>query len=201
MEHRGEIRERIKWIGAWALIIGLIYSFTAALGGKVPKEREYVLIVGVASHLQPAWNDFFRFEELPYRFEKRTRTYYVKSNVLPILETAQTYRVLAQGARRALLERELEEEFARQCPTVSFPRVCVAFPSGHFGPVEGQEAIAMVMARGLDPSEELVVKQLVADHIPELSPDRVVVIGVSGNIRPAYHKSTDRPPLLARLRS
>jgi len=201
MEQRSEFRGRVKWIGAWALIIGLIYSFTAAVEGKGFKVREQVLIVGVAAHLQPAWSDFFLFEEIPYRFEKRTRTYYVNSNPLPILKTAQTYRVLAQSVRRATLERELEKEFTRQWPRVSIPRVCVAFPDGHLGPVEGQEAIAMVIAQGLDPSEELAVKQLIADHVPEISPDRVVVIGMSGSLRPPYHRSTDRPSLLARLRS
>lgn len=162
---------------------------------KAVKEEagEKVLIVGVPAEYQAPFVEFLVNNRVNYRFDTKTRTFYVKSDPIPVLERARKYEVLKLIAQRGLWEREIEKEFRTQWPDIEDPRICVSLPSYLADTkTEDSEPIAFVLARGLSEGDTEKVKDLVVSHVPGMIVKNVSVVGTDWRPGPAYEKETKR---------
>ena len=162
---------------------------------KVVKEdaEEHILIVGVPSEFQAPMVEYLVNNKIEYRFDAKTRTFYVESDPVPILQGARRYEVLNLIAQRGLWERQIEREFRNQWPEVEDPRICVSLPS--YLPNEKKvdaEPVAFVLAQGLSKDDVDKVKDLVASRVPNLPEKNIAVVGTNWRPGPSYERGAKR---------
>lgn len=162
---------------------------------KLEKEdaSEKVLLVGVPTEFQAAFVEYLVNNRIEYRFDTKTRTFYVRTDPIPVLEGARRYEVLERIAQRGLWEREIERAFRLQWPDIENPRICVSLASYLPGEKkEESEPIAFVLAQGLSVSDAGKVKEMVVSHVPGMLVENVSVVGTDWRPGPSYEKGTKR---------
>ena len=155
--------------------------------------EERVLIVGVQAEFQAPFVEFLVNSQITYRFDSKTRTFYVKRDPIPVLEAAKRYEVLNLIAQRGLWEREIERKFKEKWPEVEDPRVCVSLPT--YLPdkkKDDSEPIAFILAQGLSKKEVQKVKELVASEVPGLPIRNISVVGTNWRPGPSYEPGSKR---------
>jgi flagellar biosynthesis/type III secretory pathway M-ring protein FliF/YscJ len=178
------------------LICGVLSSTAQAWGKKKVVQQdaeERVLIVGVPAEFQAPFVEYLVNNQVDYRFDSKTRTFYVKTDPVPVLQAARRYEVLDLIAQRGLWERQIEKEFRIQWPEVEDPRVCVSLPT--YFPKEDKgdaEPVAFVLAQGLSKEEVTKAKDLVASRVPGLPVKNISVVGTNWRPGPSYEKGTKR---------
>jgi hypothetical protein len=154
---------------------------------KTGTDSERILIVGIPGHEQTVWEELLRKNNIAYRYDRKTHTFYVREDPLPILKRAGTVKDLATTVKRGLLERKLEAQVRGEFPKVEDPRVCLAFPLEAIGPVEEDaEPVALVLAGGLEAAEMRELKELVSDEVKGLPLRNVMVLGRKWRPWPPY---------------
>jgi hypothetical protein len=154
-----------------------------------PQEDENILVQGVPGEFQPLLAEWLNKQRVKFRFESKTRAFYVKSDPIPILKAAKGVESIASLARRGLYERELEKEFRVRWPEVKDPRVCLAYPDGIRGREADAEPAAFIMAQGLSREDKEQLSQLIAERVPGLPARNIVVMGTSWRPRPSYEEA------------
>lgn len=186
--------------GVKGLLIGVVFTVGLSDAGAFwfsdPEER--VLVVGVPSQFQPYLAKFLIQEDIPYRLDSKTRTFYVVADPIPILEKAQGIRPIEGIARRGLLERRLEKELRRRWPKVEDPRVCLAFPDYIHDKEPDAEPIAFILVRGLSRAAGEEAKQLVAGAVTGLPLKNIAVVGTDWRPGPGYGAGGENRTRVAR---
>jgi len=184
-------------VGVVVLAIGVLSSASLAWGKKKKVEKEEaeekILIVGVPGEFQAPMVEYLVNSKIGYRFDSKTRTFYVKTDPIPVLQRARQYEVLDLIAQRGLWERQIEREFRNQWPEVEDPRICVSLPS--YLPKkekDDSEPIAIVLAQGLSKDEVKKVKDLIASRVPNLPLKNIVVVGTNWRPGPSYEQGAKR---------
>ncbi len=155
--------------------------------------EEKVLIVGVPSEFQAPMVEYLVNGQIDYRFDAKTRTFYVKSDPIQILQGARQYEVLNLIAQRGLWERQIEKEFRNRWPEVEDPRICVSLPSYIPGEKKDDaEPVAFVLAQGLSRDDVAKVKDLVASRVPNLPEKNIAVVGTNWRPGPSYERGVKR---------
>ena len=176
---------------------GVLTSLALATEEKANQVKEEaeerILIVGVPAEYQAAMVEFLVNDKIEYRFDSKTRTFFVKNNPVEVLEKARLEKTLNMIAQRGLWEREIEIKFREKWPEVEDPRICISLPSYQkkTGKDEG-EAIAFVLAKGITEEEVEKVKELVKSKVPGLPDKNITIVGTNWRPGPSYEKGGKR---------
>ena len=101
----------------------------------------------------------------------------LQENPLEVLQKVGEVGRISSTAKRGLIERSVERDFAARWPEVEEPRVCLAFPTGAIADPDDSEPISMVMAKGLDVGEIETARRFIADRVEGLPWKNVLIMG------------------------
>lgn len=179
------------------IITGILSSMAIASGEKKEtlkeEAEEQILIVGVPGEYQAPMVEFLVNSKIKYRFDSKTRTFYVRTDPFKVLEQARQNEALDLIVQRGLWEREIEKKFREQWPEVEDPRICISLPSYQKKTAKEEgEPIALVLAQGLSKDDVNEVKELVTSKVPGLLDKNIAVVGTNWRPGPSYERGVKR---------